>query len=143
MAGLLSNQFLWVPLLAWALGQALKVVTDSWQRRQLSLRRLGTSGGMPSSHSALTVCLTTLLGRRLGTGSPVFAAAAILTMVVIYDATGVRRAAGQQGIILNQMIEDLRSHLGLRYERVRQLLGHTPYEVLAGIALGLAVGMAF
>jgi acid phosphatase family membrane protein YuiD len=96
---------------------------------------------MPSSHTALTVCLTTLLGRRLGTGSPVFAAAAVLTVVVIYDATGVRRSAGQQGLILNRMIEDLRSHLGLRYERVRDFLGHTPYEVLAGLILGFAIGM--
>ena len=141
MGGLLSNQYLLVPLLAWALGQLLKILTDSWQRRQLSLRRLGTSGGMPSSHTALTVFLTTLLGRRLGTTSPVFAAAAVLTMVVVYDATGVRRAAGQQSVILNQMIDDLRQHLGLRYERVRQLLGHTPYEVLAGAALGVLVGM--
>lgn len=125
------------------MGQTLKVVTDSWQRQRLSLRSLGLSGGMPSSHTAMTVCLTTELGRRLGTGSPVFAAAAILTMVVIYDATGVRRAAGQQGVILNQMIEDLRNHLGLRYERVRQFFGHTPFEVLAGVALGFAVGMVF
>lgn len=143
MAGLLSNQFLWVPLLAWAVGQVLKVITDSWQLRHLSLRRLGTSGGMPSSHTALTVCLTTVLGRRLGLGSPVFAAAVVLTMVVLYDATGVRRSAGQQALILNEIIEDLRSHLGLRYQRVRALLGHTPFEVLAGVALGLAVGMAF
>lgn len=143
MAALFANQYIWVPILAWAMGQTLKVVTDSWQRQRLSLRSLGLSGGMPSSHTAMTVCLTTELGRRLGTGSPVFAAAAILTMVVIYDATGVRRAAGQQGVILNQMIEDLRNHLGLRYERVRQFFGHTPFEVLAGVALGFAVGMVF
>lgn len=143
MAALFANQYVWVPILAWAIGQTLKVVTDSWQRQRLSLRSLGLSGGMPSSHTAMTVCLTTELGRRLGTGSPVFAAAAILTMVVVYDATGVRRAAGQQGAILNQMIEDLRNHLGLRYERVRQFFGHTPFEVLAGVALGFAVGMVF
>jgi len=91
----------------------------------------------------MTVCLTTILGRKLGMGSPVFAAAVVLTVVVVYDATGVRRAAGQQGLILNQMIEDLRSHLGLRYERVRAFLGHTPYEVLAGLLLGFLIGMVF
>jgi hypothetical protein len=101
------------------------------------------SGGMPSSHTALTVCLTTMVARKLGLGSPLFAAVVILTMVVLYDATGVRRAAGQQSVILNQMIDDLRSHLGFRYERLREFLGHTPYEVLAGIALGVAVGLLF
>ncbi len=141
MVPLFSNQFVWIPLLAWAVAQILKVATDSWRRRRFSLRSLGLSGGMPSSHTAMTVCLTTVLGRRLGTGSPVFAAAAILTMVVVYDATGVRRAAGQQGLILNQMIEDLRNNLGLRYERVREFFGHTPYEVVAGVLLGFLIGM--
>ncbi|MGA2873058.1 MAG: divergent PAP2 family protein [Candidatus Dormibacteria bacterium] len=143
MSALLTNQFLWVPLLAWAIGQFLKVVTDSWREHRLSLRTLGMSGGMPSSHTALTVCLTTMVARKLGLGSPLFAAVGILTMVVVYDATGVRRAAGQQSVILNQMIDDLRSNLGFRYERLREFLGHTPYEVLAGIVLGVAVGLLF
>ena len=136
MSALLTNQLLWVPLLAWAIGQFLKVVTDSWREHRLSLRTLGMSGGMPSSHTALTVCLTTMVARKLGLGSPLFAAVGILTMVVVYDATGVRRAAGQQSVILNQMIDDLRSNL-------REFLGHTPYEVLAGIVLGVAVGLLF
>lgn len=136
-----SNQFVWIPVLAWAVAQLLKVLTDSWKRHRFSIRSIGLSGGMPSSHTAMTVCLTTILARRLGTGSPLFAAAAILTVVVVYDATGVRRAAGQQGLILNQMIEDLRSNLGLRYERVRELFGHTPFQVLAGVILGFVIGM--
>jgi acid phosphatase family membrane protein YuiD len=143
VSALFTNQLLWVPVLAWAIGQFLKVVTDSWREHRLSLRTLGMSGGMPSSHTALTVCLTTMVARKLGLGSPLFAAVVILTMVVLYDATGVRRAAGQQSVILNQMIDDLRSHLGFRYERLREFLGHTPYEVLAGIALGVAVGLLF
>jgi hypothetical protein len=101
------------------------------------------SGGMPSSHTALTVCLTTVLARKLGLGSPIFAAVAIITMVVVYDATGVRRSAGQQSVILNQVLDDLRSHLGFRYERLREFIGHTPYEVLAGAVLGIAVGLLF
>ena len=141
MMALFSNHYIWVPVLAWGIAQVLKVLTDSWKRHRFSLRSIGLSGGMPSSHTAMTVCLTTLLGRQLGTGSPLFAAAGILTVVVVYDATGVRRAAGQQGFILNQMIEDLRSNLGLRYERVREFFGHTPYEVLAGILLGFIIGM--
>lgn len=143
MRAFLTNQFFWVPVLAWGIGQFLKVVTDSWRQHRLSLRSLGMSGGMPSSHTAMTVCLTTVVARRLGTGSPLFAAVTILTMVVIYDATGVRRAAGQQGVILNQVLDDLRSHLGFRYERLREFIGHTPYEVLAGALLGVLVGLLF
>ncbi|MGH7610086.1 MAG: divergent PAP2 family protein [Candidatus Dormibacteria bacterium] len=141
MAAFFGNQFFWLPVLAWAIGQLLKVATDSWGERHLSLRSLGMSGGMPSSHTAMTVCLATVIARRVGPGSPLFAGVAILTVVVIYDATGVRRAAGQQGIILNQVLEDLRQHLGLRYQRLRQFIGHTPVEVLAGIALGIVVGL--
>ncbi|MGH7610997.1 MAG: divergent PAP2 family protein [Candidatus Dormibacteria bacterium] len=141
MAAFLANQFFWLPVLAWAIAQVLKVVTDSISRRRLSLRSLGLSGGMPSSHTAMTVCLATVIARRVGPGSALFAGVAVLTVVVIYDATGVRRAAGQQGMILNQVLDDLRQHLGLRYERLRQFLGHTPVEVLAGIALGILVGM--
>ncbi|HVA21307.1 MAG TPA: divergent PAP2 family protein [Candidatus Micrarchaeia archaeon] len=141
MIALLHNGFIWSPLLAWAVGQVLKVVTESVRMHQLSLRPLGSSGGMPSSHTAMTVCLTTRLARLLGTASPVFATAAVLTIVVVYDATGVRRAAGQQALVLNRVLDDLRQHMGLRHERVLELLGHTPVEVLAGIALGVAIGM--
>ncbi len=141
MSGLAHNPFIWTPLLAWAVGQMLKVVTASVQRHQLTLRPLGMSGGMPSSHTAMTVCLTTDLARRLGPGSPIFGAAAILTIVVVYDATGVRRAVGQQAAVLNQVLVDLRQHLGLRHERLRELVGHTPVEVLAGVLLGVAVGL--
>ncbi|HUY97142.1 MAG TPA: divergent PAP2 family protein [Verrucomicrobiae bacterium] len=141
MTALLHNGYIWAPLLAWAIAQLLKVVTESLRLRQLSLRPLGSSGGLPSSHTAMTVCLTTRLARLLGPGSPVFATAAVLTIVVVYDATGVRRAAGQQALVLNRVLDDLRQHLGLRHERVLELLGHTPVEVLVGVALGVVVGM--
>jgi len=141
VTALLHNGYIWAPLLAWAIAQLLKVVTESLRLRQLSLRPLGSSGGLPSSHTAMTVCLTTRLARLLGPGSPVFATAAVLTIVVVYDATGVRRAAGQQALVLNRVLDDLRQHLGLRHERVLELLGHTPVEVLVGVALGVVVGM--
>ncbi len=143
MTAFLRSGYFWIPIVAWAIAQALKVATDSWRHRRFSLRSLGLSGGMPSSHTAMCVCLCTVLARGPGPGSPVFAAGAILTIVVVYDATGVRRAAGQQAVILNQVMEDLRGHLGLRYERLRELLGHTPLEVLAGMALGILVGLLF
>ncbi len=99
-------------------------------------------GGMPSSHSALVVALTTAIGRVEGVASSTFALALVFSGVVMYDAAGVRRAAGRTAAALNQLIDDLVTHRDLHpQERLLELLGHTPIEVLAGAALGLAVGL--
>jgi uncharacterized protein len=139
---LLQNPYFVVPLIAWAIAQTCKVIIDSVILHRLSVRRLATAGGMPSSHSALVVALTTIIGRLQGVQSALFAMALIFSTVVMYDATGVRRAAGQQAMILNRLIDDLFiAHQGLRQERLRELLGHTPIEVIAGALLGIIVGL--
>ncbi len=139
---LLENPYFVVPLIAWGIAQASKVIIDSVLLHRLSVRRLATAGGMPSSHSALVVSLTTIIGRLEGVQSPLFAVSLIFSSVVMYDATGVRRAAGQQAMILNRLIDDLFiAHHGLRQERLRELLGHTPIEVIAGAVLGIIVGL--
>jgi acid phosphatase family membrane protein YuiD len=139
---LLNNPYFVVPLIAWAIAQASKVIWDSVLRHRFSVRRLATAGGMPSSHSALVVSLTTIIGRLQGVQTPLFALALILSAVVMYDATGVRRAAGQQAMILNRLIDDLFiAHQGLQQERLRELLGHTPIEVIAGALLGVVIGL--
>lgn len=141
---LLRNAYFVVPAIAWGIAQVSKVITDSVLSRRLNVRRLATAGGMPSSHTALVVSLTTVIGRLQGLGAPLFALALIFSVVVMYDATGVRRAAGQQAIILNRLLDDLFiAHQGIRQERLRELLGHTPIEVFVGGALGLIVGLAF
>jgi acid phosphatase family membrane protein YuiD len=130
-----------VPLIAWGIAQASKVIIDSVLLHRLSVRRLATAGGMPSSHSALVVSLTTIIGRLQGVQSPLFALALIFSTVVMYDATGVRRAAGQQAMVLNRLLDDLFiAHRGIHQERLRELLGHTPIEVIAGALLGVVVG---
>ena len=140
---LLRNPYFVVPLIAWAIAQASKVIVDSVILHQFSVRRLVTAGGMPSSHSALVVSLTTIIGRLQGVGSPLFAMALIFSSVVMYDATGVRRAAGQQAMVLNRLLDDLFiAHRGIHQERLRELLGHTPIEVIAGGLLGIVVGLA-
>ena len=97
---------------------------------------------MPSSHSALVVSLTTIIGRLEGVGSPLFALSLIFSTVVMYDATGVRRAAGQQAMIINSLLDDVFiAHRGIHQERLRELLGHTPIEVIAGAALGIVIGL--
>ena len=113
----------------------------SWRQRRLNLRVLAETGGMPSSHTAIVMGLTTALGRIHGLSSPVFAIALIFSFVVMYDAAGVRRAAGRQAAILNRLVEDLVSMRGTREERLLELLGHTPLEVLVGAGLGIAVGL--
>lgn len=131
------------PVIAWVIAQVFKVLVETYRRRTLDLRILAAMGGMPSSHTAMVMALTTAIGRLNGVTSPVFALALIFSLVVMYDAAGVRRAAGQQAAILNRIVEDLRDHRGIAEARLRELLGHTPVEVFAGAALGVAVGLAF
>ncbi len=142
MTTLLQNPYFVVPLIAWGIAQTAKVIIDSVLLHHVSVRRLATAGGMPSSHSALVVCLTTIIGRLQGVQSPLFALAVIFSTVVMYDATGVRRAAGQQAMILNRLLDDLFiAHRGIPQERLRELLGHTPIEVIAGAVLGVVIGL--
>jgi len=138
-----SLRYVLLPLIAWAIAQGTKVVRDSVRRRRLYLRGLTQMGGMPSSHAAIVMGLTATIGRFNGVTSPLFAAALIFSFVVMYDAAGVRRAAGRQAALLNRLVEDLFSQRGVKEEHLRELLGHTPFEVLAGAALGVAVGLLF
>ncbi|MHB8509645.1 MAG: divergent PAP2 family protein [Candidatus Dormibacteria bacterium] len=138
----MRSSYLLIPVVAWAIAQVLKIGTDSIQHRRLDLRRMASSGGMPSSHTALVLSLTTVIGSRRGVGSPEFAIAAIFSSVVMYDATGVRRAAGRQAQVLNRIIDDLFHQEGLKEERLRELIGHTPVEVVAGALLGVLVALA-
>ena len=134
--------FLLPALLAWAIAQVLKVCLTSLRGRRLDLRVLAETGGMPSSHSAIVAALTTSVGRLNGVTSDTFAIALIFSIVVMYDAQGVRRAAGRQAAVLNRLVDDLMAQRGLQETRLRELLGHTPVEVLVGAALGIAVGLA-
>ena len=127
--------------MAWLIAQVTKLALQSARHRTLDLRILAAMGGMPSSHSAMVTALTAVVGRLNGVGSPVFAVALIFSFVVMYDAAGVRRAAGRQAAVLNRLVDDLMHQRGIGEERLRELLGHTPVEVLAGAALGLAVGL--
>ena len=137
----MSWRYIVLPLVAWAIAQGTKVLRDSVRRRRLYLRGLTEMGGMPSSHSAMVMGLTTAIGRFNGATSPIFALALIFSFVVMYDAAGVRRAAGRQAALLNRLVDDLFSQRGVREEQLRELLGHTPVEVLVGAVLGIAIGL--
>ena len=133
-------KYLFPAIVAWAIAQALKLLLTSVRQRRLNLGTLADTGGMPSSHSAIVMGLTTAVGRYDGLASSTFAIALIFSIVVMYDAQGVRRAAGRQAEVLNRLIEDVFAQRGLREERLRELIGHTPFQVLVGAGLGVAVG---
>ena len=134
-------RFILAPIVAWTIAQAAKVVLYSVRERRLNLRVLAVTGGMPSSHSAIVMGLTTAIGKYSGATSPQFAIALIFSFVVMYDAAGLRRAAGRQAAILNRLVEDLVHMRGVQEQKLRELLGHTPVEVLVGAVLGVVVGL--
>jgi hypothetical protein len=140
--GILHNQVLIVSLLACFTAQGLKAFTELVRHRKLNLRVLVSTGGMPSAHSALVGALATGVGLQRGWSSNEFAIACLFAVIVMYDAAGVRQAAGKQARILNQMIDELfqEGHT-LNEERLKELLGHTPVQVLVGLALGITIAL--
>lgn len=128
------------PLVALFITQVFKIIIYGWKNKRFDFRRLVGAGGMPSSHAAFTVALTTQIGKDVGVDGPVFAVALVFTMVVLYDAAGVRRAAGKQAAILNTIMEEVMAHQKIKEVRLKELLGHTPFEVLVGVVLGFLVG---
>ena len=135
-----ENLWLWIPLATWFVVQSLKVIFELIKNKKLNIRRIIGSGGMPSSHSALVCSLATAIGLTEGIASPLFAMCIAFALVVMYDASGVRRAAGKQARILNQLIESQGKNINVQ-EKLIELLGHTPLEVYVGAVIGTA--MAF
>jgi acid phosphatase family membrane protein YuiD len=134
-------KFLLAPVLAWAIAQAAKVILTSVRQHRLNLRVLAETGGMPSSHAAIVMGMTTAVGKHAGVSSAAFAIALIFSFVVMYDAAGLRRAAGRQAAVLNRLVEDLVHMRGVQEPVLRELLGHTPVEVIVGAVLGIGVGL--
>lgn len=138
-----QNQVLLTGILAWFVAQALKVVLTVIIDRKIDLKRMFGLGGMPSSHSAVVCSLATACGITCGFYSVEFAIAAILATVVMTDAAGVRRAAGEQAVQINRIVQDMiQNGHGLTYENMKELLGHTPFEVLVGAILGIILAFA-
>ena len=137
--GVWGNTTLWLPVASGALVQLIKFIALWIRQRRIDLRVLVQAGGMPSSHAAVVTALATAIGIREGTGSTAFALACILAAIVMYDAAGVRRAAGRQAQILNRILEDLYQGHPIAEGRLRELLGHTPFEVIVGALMGFTI----
>jgi hypothetical protein len=140
---IITNKCIYIPLLVWAVIQVLKFVTDLIVNKKINFRRLLGAGGMPSSHSAVVCSLATLIGKEYGFNSGIFALALIMAFVVMYDAAGVRRAAGKQARILNKIIETPGLTSIQVNEKLAEALGHTPVQVFVGAAVGFIVGAIF
>lgn len=126
---------------AWFIAQALKMILSFIENKKIDWKLVTASGGMPSSHTSFVVSATTMIGRMEGVESSIFAVSAVLAIVVMYDAMHVRRAVGNIGQTLNQMIDSFNKTGKLDIENVKEILGHSPLQVAAGFVLGVSVGM--
>ncbi len=132
---LFNNKILMISILMCFFAQFIKIFTGHEKRIQLS--RIFTSGGMPSSHSSFVTSLSTLVGLERGFDSVDFAMVAVFSMIIMYDASGVRRAVGKQAVILNQILDDVHHGKRIKQDKLKELVGHTPKEVLVGAVLGV------
>ncbi|MGD1896114.1 MAG: divergent PAP2 family protein [Phormidesmis sp.] len=135
-----QNHVLWVALVACITAQALKLVFEFVQHRSINPKVLFETGGMPSAHSALVTALACGVGQTIGWSTPAFAITSVFAVIVMYDAAGVRQAAGKQAKILNQILDELfQENAEFNEDRLKELLGHTPVQVIVGSALGVII----
>lgn len=141
---ILGNRVLWIGVLAWFVAQMLKVILTLILQKSFDVSRFVGSGGMPSSHSAFICSVATAIGFESGFDSPVCAVAICLALIVMVDAAGVRRAAGKQAVVLNKIVSDMiHNSAGWDEEKLKELIGHTPIQVMAGAILGILIGSIF
>ena len=136
---IIKNKIFITTLSCWAIAQTIKVSIGVVRERRFDFRWFVGTGGMPSSHAAGASCLATAVGLEYGFDSVYFALAAAFAIVVMFDAQGVRRATGRQARILNKITEDIYWKGKIQEHRLRELVGHTPIEVIVGFVLGVAI----
>ena len=139
--GFIQNKYIYIPFFLWFAIQTFKVIYDLVTTKKFNFKRIMRAGGMPSSHSAIVTGLATLIGKYEGVDTPIFALALIVAFVVMYDACGVRRAAGKQAALLNKIVETPGLSGVQVSERLVEVLGHTPTQVVVGALIGVIVGL--
>ncbi|MDP2931098.1 MAG: divergent PAP2 family protein [Chloroflexota bacterium] len=139
---ILVNKVLWASVTGWAIAQMIKVIVGLAREKRVYWRYFVSTGGMPSAHSATVSSLATAVGMTQGFGSVAFAIAAIVAMVVMYDAAGLRRAVSRQSVILDRLMKELveKRPRGEMERDLRQFIGHTPTQVIIGAVLGILTG---
>lgn len=138
---LFENKALIAAILAWFAAQVIKILLVLFDEKRLDLSKMISSGGMPSSHSALITAMTASVGKTTGLDSVAFAIAAVTSLVVMYDAANVRREAGKHAELLNKIARDLYPDNHMNQEKLKELLGHKQIEVAAGAILGITIGV--
>ena len=140
---IITNKYIYVPFFTWFFIQCFKVIGDLITTKKFNFKRIMGAGGMPSSHSAIVMAITVLLGKNIGFDSSIFAMSLIFSCIVMYDAAGVRRAAGKQARILNKIVETP-GLTGIEVqEKLVEVLGHSPTQVFVGAIIGIIVGCIF
>ena len=137
----ITNKYIYIPFLVWLCVQTFKVIYELITTKKFNFKRIMGAGGMPSSHSAVVTTLATLVGKYQGVDTPIFAMALVCAMIVMYDAAGVRRAAGKQAHLLNKIIETPGLTNVQVQEKLVEVLGHTPLQVIIGAIIGIIVGI--
>ncbi|MBI3008840.1 MAG: divergent PAP2 family protein [Candidatus Omnitrophica bacterium] len=138
---MLHNRIFITTLIAWVIAQSIKVAVGVVREKRFDFKWFIGTGGMPSSHSAGVTALATSVGLIHGFYSAIFAITAIFTLIIMFDAQGVRRATGEQAEILNKIMDDIYHGKQVREDRLKELIGHTPVEVLIGGLLGILVAI--
>ena len=139
--GFIQNKYIYIPFFLWFAIETFKVIYDLVTTKKFNFKRIMGAGGMPSSHSAIVTGLATLIGKYEGVDTPIFALSLIVAFVVMYDACGVRRAAGKQAALLNKIVETPGLSGVQVSERLVEVLGHTPTQVIVGALIGVIVGL--
>ena len=129
-------------MIAWFLAQILKIPIDLWRTQKIHWGIFFSAGGMPSSHSAMMTATTLGIGLFHGFNDPLFGLAVAISMIVLYDATGVRRQAGMQAQKINKIIDELLQGHPISEKQLKEVLGHTPIEVGGGVILGVAIALS-
>ena len=138
-----TNKYIYIPFSLWLGIQLFKVIWDLVTTKKFNFKRILGAGGMPSSHAAVVTSLATLIGKNEGVNTPLFAISVIFAFVVMYDAAGVRRAAGKQAKLLNKIIETPGLKMEEVQEKLVEVLGHTPTQVIVGAIIGIIAGLIF
>ena len=137
----ITNKYIYVPLIVWFCIQLFKVIHELIRTKKLNFKRIMGAGGMPSSHSGIVTCLAAMIGKYEGFETSSFAIALVFSMIVMYDAAGVRRAAGKQASLLNKIVETPGLSGVQVQEKLVEVLGHTPFQVIVGAIIGITVGL--
>ncbi|CAL6306681.1 unnamed protein product [Bathycoccus prasinos] len=135
-----ANHIFMASFLSWLVAQVAKLFTNCYRKGRWELKVMFDSGGMPSSHTSLVFSLTTAIALQYGLGSPLFPLSLAFSLIVAYDAAGVRRHAGKQAEVLNRILADVFHGSPISDTKLKEVLGHSPLQVTCGAVVGILVG---